>query len=367
MIHATSFDLSVAEIARIVNGMVVGNHDKRIKGVQRIDSAGADDIAFINSEAYLKALPSSNAAAVLVSELVWKGAQAQVSEQHPHPAVTSEPTLIIVPDAYRAFIALVQQVFSDESVEPGQRHPSAVIHPTARIDETASIGPCCVVGEGVVIGAYVKLHANVSVYRNVNVGDHTVIFANAVVGSGTEIGSHCIIHPGAVIGADGFGFLENPDGSFTKVPQIGIVILGNDVEVGANTTIDRAALGATTIEDGVKLDNLVHIAHGVHIGEHTAIAAQAGISGSTKLGNRNRIAGQVGVVGHITTTDDVVVEAQSGLSKSIKVAGHYFGSPAKEHRTALRMEVAYRQLPELLRQVQLLQHQVQELKDKLHE
>jgi UDP-3-O-[3-hydroxymyristoyl] glucosamine N-acyltransferase len=250
---------------------------------------------------------------------------------------------------------------------PGLRHASAVIHPEAQVHETACIGPGCAVDEGCIVGERVMLYANVSLYAHVSVGADTVIHANVVCGAGTQIGERCIIHPGAVIGADGFGFFENPDGSFEKIPQVGIVELGNDVEVGANTTIDRAAVGRTLIGNGVKLDNLIHIAHGVSVGDHTAMAAQAGISGSAVLGKRNRIAGQVGVVGHISTADDVIVEAQSGLSKSVTVAGAYFGSPAKEHRTALRMEAALRQLPDLLREVREMGRVVAELKERIDE
>jgi len=166
-----------------------------------------------------------------------------------------------------------------------------------------------------------------------------------------------------VIGADGFGFFENPDGSFEKIPQVGTVVIGNDVEIGSNTCVDRAAVGATVIGNGVKLDNLIHIAHGVTLGENTAIAAQTGISGSTTLGARNRIAGQVGIVGHISTADDVIVEAQSGLMRSVTESGAYFGSPAKEHRTALRMEAALRRLPDLLREFEELKRTIASQRD----
>jgi UDP-3-O-[3-hydroxymyristoyl] glucosamine N-acyltransferase len=165
-----------------------------------------------------------------------------------------------------------------------------------------------------------------------------------------------------VIGSDGFGFVERPDKSFVKIPQVGCVRIGNDVEIGANTTIDRAAMGETAIEDGVKLDNLIHIAHGVHVGANTAIAAQTGVSGSTTLGKRNRLAGQVGVVGHITTADDVVVFAQSGVSKTLAAPGMYLGSPVTEHRAALRIEAALRNLPELVHELNELRREVNELK-----
>jgi len=255
----------------------------------------------------------------------------------------------------------MQRFFPPLEMERGMRHATATIHASAIVDATASIGPGCVISEGCTVGEGVQLFANVVLYPKVKVGAGTMINANVSCASGTQIGERCIIHSGVVIGSDGFGFLENKDGSFEKIPQVGIVVIGDDVEIGANTTIDRAAVGATIIGSGVKLDNLIHIAHGVQVGEHTAMAAQAGISGSTTLGKRNRIAGQVGVVGHIQTTDDVIVEAQSGLSKSVTEPGHYFGSPAKEHRTALRMEAALRRLPELLNEFRELQRIVAEI------
>ncbi len=356
--HTISF--SLPELADFVNGELIGSGGV-ITGVNRIDMAGNAEATFLSSEQYLKFLPVCKAGVVLINASLWKGAQASTSDG---PANGTHPPLIVVPDAYRSFVKVMQRFFPPLTMTPGLRHPSAVIHPDAHVHPSACIGPGCTIDEGCVIGERVMVYANVSLYANVVVCADTVIHANVVCGAGTRIGERCIIQPGAVLGADGFGFFENPDGSFEKIPQVGTVVLGNDVEVGANTTIDRAAVGQTVIGNGVKLDNLIHIAHGVKVGDHTAMAAQAGVSGSTVLGKRNRIAGQVGVVGHITTTDDVIVEAQSGLSKSVTTPGAYFGSPAKEHRTALRMEAALRQLPDLLREVRELQRVVAELKER---
>ncbi len=197
--------------------------------------------------------------------------------------------------------------------------------------------------------------AHVFIGENVTIGEDCVINPSVVIYDGTVIGDRVVIGAGTVVGYDGFGFAPMGDGTFMKVPQIGNVIIEDDVEIGANCTIDRATISHTIIRKGVKLDNLIHIAHNVEIGENTVIAAQTGISGSTKIGKHNMIAGQVGMIGHIETAENVVVIAQSGVSKSITKSGTYFGSPAKEHRTALKIEGAIRSLPELLERVSKLE------------
>ncbi len=360
MNDASSVSFSLRELAQFVGGTLLGQSDKLITSINRIDSAREGEITFLSKSSFAKFLPISKASVVLVSNDL-----RDVIAEHVRKVESGgSPALIFVPDAYRAFVKVMQCFFPPLRMTPGLRHPTAVIHEDAHVHETACIGPGCTIDAGSVIGERVMLYANVSLYENVVVGADTVVHANAVLGAGTVVGRHCIVHPGAVIGADGFGFLENADGSYDKIPQVGTVRLGDYVEVGANSTIDRAAVGATVIGNGVKLDNLVHVAHGVTIGDNTAIAAQAGISGSATLGKRNKIAGQVGIVGHITTTDDVIVEAQSGLSKSVNTPGAYFGSPAKDHRVALRLEAAIRQLPELLRTVRELEQAVSELQER---
>jgi UDP-3-O-[3-hydroxymyristoyl] glucosamine N-acyltransferase len=287
-----------------------------------------------------------------------------VSAEHADRVPASKPA-IIVDGPYRAFVQVMRAVYPTMRMQAGMRHQTAVIAPSATIDPSASIGPGCVIGADCVVGANVQLYAHVVLYDDVHVGDDTCIHANVTLAAGSRVGQRCIIHAGAVIGSDGFGYMEQPNGAFEKIPQVGIVVIGNDLEIGANTAIDRAAVGTTTISDGVKLDNLVHIAHGVTVGEHTAIAAQTGISGSARIGARNRIAGQVGMIGHISIADDVIIHAQSGVSKAITTPGHYFGSPAKEHRTTLRLEAALRNLPDLLRDFQALQREVDAIKAAL--
>lgn len=199
--------------------------------------------------------------------------------------------------------------------------------------------------------------AHAFIGENVTIGEQCIIHPNVVIYDGAVIGNRVVIGAGTAIGYDGFGFARVEDGSYLKVPQIGNVIIEDDVEIGANCTIDRATVSHTIIRKGVKLDNLIHIAHNVDIGENTVIAAQTGISGSTKIGKNNMIAGQVGMIGHIETADNVIIIAQSGVSKSITKSGTYFGSPAKEHRTALKIEGVIRSLPELVERVAKLEQQ----------
>lgn len=346
--HPSPHGFTLRFLADLVGGELRGDGSQVITGIGRIEHAGPQEITFLSNARYAKFLQVTKAGCVIVSR------------ELAHD-VDADRAVIIADDAYRAFVLVMQRFFPPLRMDEGMRHPSAVIHPSASIAATAAIGPGCVISEGCVIADHVQMFANVVLYPGVHVGERTILHANVVCAAGTRIGARGLVHGGAVLGADGFGFLENPDGSFEKVPQVGIVQIGNDVEIGANTTIDRAAVGATVIADGVKIDNLVHVAHGVTIGRDSAVAAQAGISGSTRLGERNRIAGQVGIVGHISTADDVIVEAQSGVSKTITASGAYFGSPAKEHRTALRMEAALRQLPSLLQEFRDLQRRIDEL------
>ena len=344
--------MKVSEIASLVSGSTRGDADRLITGINSIEMAGPHDVTFFSDRKFAKFLPVTEAGCVIVSESLLPENEESMA------------SLIVCPNAYRGFVMVMQKFFPPTVMQPGERSELATIDATAKVHETASIGPGCVVNRGCTIGPGVQLFANVVLYPNVNIGEDTVVHANVTMCTGTRVGRDGVIHSGTVIGSDGFGFFENPDGSFEKIPQVGTVVIGDDVEIGANVCIDRAAVGTTTIANGVKLDNLIHLAHGVSIGEHSAVAAQTGISGSTTIGARNRIAGQVGVVGHISTTEDVIIEAQSGLMKSVTTSGAYFGSPAKEHRTALRMEAALRRLPDMLREFQELQRIVAELSDK---
>lgn len=332
---------SVREIADLVGGRVVGDGDSIVSSIASLADAIQGSVSFYGSEAFREGFSATKASCVLVTEA--------------HAGASPSSAVIVVEHPYQSFVTMLQTLVVESKMHVGHRSATAVIASTAQVHETASVGPGCVVGEACVIGEHVQLIANVVIGDGTHVGAHTVVYANVSIYQRSHIGSRCIIHAGAVIGSDGFGYVEHPDGTYTKIPQVGNVIIGNDVEVGANTTIDRAALGSTVIHDGVKIDNLVQIAHGVVIGENSAIAAQAGVSGSTRIGCRNRIAGQVGVAGHIELADNVIVMGQSGVTKSLPQRGVYSGTPAQEHNKQLRNDAAMRDIRSMLERLQALE------------
>lgn len=342
------------DIAEYVGGTVIGDPSVVVTGVNRIEEAKSDELTFLANARYMPYLQKTQASVVLISE------------RFPIP---SEPkrTYIVVPDAYHAFAKILHLFAPRQNFPEGFRHPTAVIAESAKVASSAYVGPYVIIGENAHIDEHVVLTAHVVVGNEVEIGVESFLYPNVVCYDRVKIGKRCIVHAGAVIGADGFGYIEHPDKTFEKIPQIGTVVIEDDVEIGANTTIDRATIGATVIERGTKIDNLVHIAHNVRIGEHSALAAQVGIAGSTVIGKRNRLGGQVGVVGHIRTTDDVIIEAQAGVSKSLTHPGAYFGSPAKPHLRALKMEGALRQLPELLQEFRELRRKVTHLLQQLEE
>jgi len=328
--------MTIRELATLLGSdlieYAVGNEE--ISHVATINEARSGAVTFIANPSYEKFLATTKATAVIVS------AALEIPQQEKIPA------LIRCADPYAAFSKTLAIFNRRKNIFRERIHPSAVISSSAKLSPSSSIGAHVFIGDDVVIG------------------DGTAIHPGAIIYDGTVIGRNVVIGAGAVIGFDGFGYAPDAKGEFTKIPQIGNVIIEDDVEIGALSTIDRATVSHTILRQGVKLDNLVHIAHNVEIGEYTMIAAQTGISGSAKIGKRNQIAGQVGMVGHITTADDVVIIAQSGVSKSITKSGTYFGAPAKEFRTALRQEGAIRQLPELLEKVKELEEKIKKLEKK---
>ena len=347
--HKTStvhIEKSVAEIGNLIGGEIIGDSSTIIRHVQRIEFAADGDITFLSNRKYTKYLDITQASCIIIpTDFII-------------PTETNIQTFIRLDNPYSAFVQLLR-IFVPEKIFPkGFIHPTAIIDSTATVSPTSYIGARCFIGADCTIGDSTVLVANITLYDSVSVGKECVIHSGVVCYHDSKIGNYVIIHAGTVIGSDGFGYDESADGSFTKVPQVGNVSIGNEVEIGANCTIDRAMVGSTVIGNGVKIDNLVQIGHNVIIGDNTAIVSQAGISGSTKIGMRNRIAGQVGVVGHIELADDVIVHAQSGVAKSINSAGHYFGSPAKNHADELKILAALRQLPDLIRQVNELQKKI---------
>jgi UDP-3-O-[3-hydroxymyristoyl] glucosamine N-acyltransferase len=245
-------------------------------------------------------------------------------------------------------------------------HSTAIVPSSATIGKNISIGAYAVIGEQVVVGDNSKIGAGCIIGNQTLIGSDCILYPDVIVYHQCKIGNRVILQSGAVIGSDGFGFAPKPDGSYEKIPQLGIVVIEDDVEIGANTTIDRATIGDTHIHRGVKIDNLVQIAHNVVIGENTVIAAQTGISGSTKVGKNCMLAGQVGLAGHIEIADRTIIMAQSGVHQNIREQGKsYFGYPADEARKAQRVYIAMKMLPDMLREFSALQKKVAELEQKI--
>ncbi len=344
--------MKLREVAAMLNGEVepgTQSNDDDIRRVAKIEEAGNGDITFIANPKYAKHLETTRASAVIV------GKDLQVS-------AGSSPMLIRVQDPYISFLKVLQHF------NPPQDPLPAGIHPTAVISQSATLGPNVRVGAHVFIGERAVIKDGAMISHNVVLGDDTMVGENSLLNpnvsvyQGCRIGARVIIHSGTTIGSDGFGFVPQPDGTYEKIPQLGIVVIEDDVEIGANCTVDRATLGETRIKRGVKLDNLIQIAHNVVIGENTVSAAQAGISGSTKVGKNCMLGGQVGLTGHLEIADGTKIGAQSGLHQSIlKPNTTVFGSPAFPQREAFRIQGSLKHLPDLLQTVRQLQKRVEQL------
>jgi UDP-3-O-[3-hydroxymyristoyl] glucosamine N-acyltransferase len=328
---------TAAEMAKLLGGKVIGDPALVLKGFAPADRAQAGDLTFAENENYFMRAEQSAASAILVDG----------------PFNSARKTLIHVTNARVAF-AKVLPLFFPEPVFPAGVHPTAVVAASAQVDPSAHVGPHCVIGEGVRLGRRCVLQGGNHLGAGCVLGEEVNLFPNVVLYLRTEVGSRTRIHSGTVIGSDGFGYVLDA-GAHLKVPQIGNVIIREDVEIGANVAIDRGALGPTIIGRGTKIDNLVQIAHNVVIGEHSLIVSQAGIAGSSKLGNYVILAGQVGIAGHLKVGNRVSVAAQSGVMNNIPDGEKWLGSPARPDRQTKRQMIAIERLPDLLRRVKELE------------
>jgi len=338
------------QIATLIQGRLEGNPDAKVSDVAKIEEAGEGALCFISNPKYEEYLYSSKASVVIVND----------SLEITRPV---GPTLIRVKDAYSGFAFLLEKY--NEMVsgagKTGIEQPSYV-SPSAKIAEGVYIGAFSYIGDNAVIGKGVKIFPGCYIGNNVVIGDYGKMYSGVKIYDECHLGCNVIIHSGTVVGGDGFGFAPLENGTYKKIPQLGNVIIEDDVEIGANTTIDRATMGSTIIRKGVKLDNLIQVAHNAEIGENTVIAAQTGISGSTKVGRNCVIGGQVGMVGHIHIADGTRINAQSGISKSvINTNTTINGTPAFEYKSSLKSQAIFRNLPELQHRLQKLEDMVQEL------
>lgn len=343
-------NITVKEAADLVGGNIIGSGEIEITKVAKLEEAGPGDLSFLYLPSYEKFLETTKASAVLIK---------------PEMKKTNPDTIYIeVENPNLALQKIVIEYFKPE-INVSGIDDSAIIDPSAKIGENITLGKNVVVSANVVIGNNSKILHNTVLMENVKIGENTLLYPNVTVREECEIGNDVIIHSGSVIGSDGFGYTPDSEGVYSKVPQIGNVVIQDDVEIGSNVSIDRAAMGSTLIKKGAKIDNLVQIAHNVVIGEHTVISAQTGVSGSTKIGDHCIVAGQVGFVGHIEITDRVIIGAQSGVSKSIKKPGKYFGFPAKEMATSLRLESHIRNLPNYLEKIKKLEEKISKLEQQI--
>lgn len=341
-------EFSAAEISALLQGELEGDPKAKVHKLAPIEDAATGCLSFIANPKYEKYLSDTKASVVLVGKDI--------------PANGTQATLIRLDDVYTAFSSLLQQV------EKMQRPAKTGIEQPSFIAESATIGENVYIGAFAYIGENVTVDDGSQIYPHTYLGDHSKVGKNSLLYSGvkcysnTHIGDNVILHSGVVLGSDGFGFAPQADGSFIKVPQTGHVVVEDNVEVGANTTIDRATMDATRIAKGAKLDNLIQVAHNVHIGNNTAVAAQAGISGSTKVGKNSLIGGQAGIVGHISIADNTKIGAKAGVGKSITVEGKgWSGRPVSEHAHSLKIQAVTRKLPELYQDLKTMKKQIEQL------
>lgn len=338
---------TVAQIAQLLQGQIIGDGSVRITGLAPADRARAGELTFAENASYFAAAEKSEAAAVLIAE----------------PFVSSSKVLIRVANA-RVALARILPLFFPPEEHPRGIHPSAVISDSARIDPTAHIGPGCLVGPRVRLGARTVLMGGNDLRADCKLGDDVCLFPNAVLYRQTQVGNRVTIHAGTVIGSDGFGYVLD-EGRHRKVLQLGNVIIDDDVEIGANAAIDRGTLGSTVIGQGTKIDNLVHVAHNVVIGRHCLIMGQVGFAGSTRLGDYVVVASQSGIADHLKLGNQVVVGAKSGVMRDVPDGGRVLGTPAAPDRQAKRQMIAMQQLPEMLHRLRELEKQVQDLTARL--
>lgn len=345
-------EFTAKQIASLINGTLEGDPTIKVTSLGKLEDAGQGQLSFLANPKYEEYLYSTKASVIIINNSL------KIEKQ-------LDATLIRVPDAYSSFAVLLTEYDKIKRAKLTGIEQPAYIDATAKLGEQVYVGAFAYIGKNVTIGNHVKIFPQVFLGENVVIDEGTVIFPGVKIHHDCVIGKNVAIHAGSVIGGDGFGFAPQADGSFKKIPQIGNVVVEDNVEIGANATIDRSTIGSTLIRKGAKLDNLIQIAHNVEVGCNTVIAAQSGISGSTKIGKNVMIGGQAGIVGHVHIADGSKINAQSGVSKSIKVPNTAVtGSPAFEYTQALRSQILSRNLPALEKRIQELEKVIKNLQDE---
>ncbi len=341
--------ITARELAHFLDGTVEGDPDTTVNRPSKIEEGGPGTISFLGNSKYESYAYTTTASILLVSR-----------DFEPHASIPA--TLVRVEDVYGAIAKLLQQFGQQSAPAPGIAD-TAVVSETADLSEDIFIGPSAVIEAGARIGRGAVIHAHTYIGKGARVGAHTQIYPGVRILNDCEVGQNCIIHSNTVIGSDGFGFAPQEDHSYEKIIHVGNVVIEDQVEIGANTTVDRATMGSTIIREGAKLDNLIQVGHNVEIGAHTVIAAQSGIAGSTKIGKYCRIGGQVGFAGHIEIADGSQIQAQSGIASSIHEPGQaWFGYPVIPYRDYIRSHAIFKKLPELYKTISRLERELQALK-----
>ena len=330
-------NFTAKQIADQINGTIVGDPDINILNISKIEEGSKGSLTFLANPKYTEYIYSTNASATIVSNDF-------------EPTEKIETTLIKVKDPYSSFTAILEMFNKDNSERKGISNLS-VVDKTSKVSETSFVGSFTTIGKNSIISDNCVIENQVFIGNNVKIGDGTLIYPGVKILDDSIMGKNCIIHSSCSIGSDGFGFAPNEDGSYKKIPQTGNVIIGDHVEIGSNSTIDRATLGSTIINNGVKLDNQIQIAHNVEIGENTAIAAQSGIAGSTKIGKNCMIGGQVGIIGHIKIGDNVKIQAQAGVTSDVESNARITGTPAISYMNYNKSYVHFKNLSEIVKKI----------------
>lgn len=346
-------EFKAINIAEFLQGTVEGDENVSVSNVSKIEEGKPGTLAFLANPKYEKYVYDTKASIVLVRKDF-------------KPEKPIDATLIRVEDPYQSMAALLEMYQEAKGQKFGVEQPS-FIDSSAKIGDNMYVGAFAYIGANTTVGDSTKIYPHTYIGSNVKIGSNCIIYAGVKIYDDCVIGDNCILHAGAVIGADGFGFAPTPDGSYKKIAQVGNVVLEDDVEIGANTTIDCSTMGSTIIRKGAKLDNLIQIAHNCEVGENTVMAALVGIAGSTKVGKNCIFGGQVGIAGHLNIGDNVTIGAMAGVTNNIKEGKTVLGAPAMDHDRALKSFVVYRRLPELKNSVSDLQKELKELKSKLNE
>lgn len=342
-------EFTAEQIASVIGGKIEGDKDAKVRTFAKIEEGVEGAISFLSNPKYTHYIYDTKSSVVIVNEDV-------------ELEGTVAPTLIRVKNAYES-IAQLLQIYEASKPKKTCVSPQAYISPTAKVGKDCYVGPFACIGEGTVIGDGCQIYPHAVVGDNVKMGNGCILYPNTTVYQGCKIGNNVTLHAGSVIGADGFGFAPNADG-YDKIPQIGIVTIEDNVEIGANTCVDRSTMGSTVIRKGVKLDNLVQVAHNVEIGENTVMSAQVGIAGSTKVGSWCMFGGQVGIAGHITIGDKTFLGAQSGVPGSLKGGEELIGTPPMNPRNYFKSQAIFRRLPDMYKELEALKKTIEELKSE---